>query len=85
MSNALSSTAQDIGRGKKTEIDSLNGYVARRGAVARDRNAGESDALRAGETAGGRRRGYVIISSGAADVAKLADALDLGSSSREGV
>jgi 2-dehydropantoate 2-reductase len=33
MSNALSSTAQDIGRGKKTEIDSLNGYVARRGAV----------------------------------------------------
>jgi 2-dehydropantoate 2-reductase len=32
MSNALSSTAQDIGRGKKTEIDSLNGYVARRGA-----------------------------------------------------
>jgi 2-dehydropantoate 2-reductase len=33
MSNALSSTAQDIGRGKKTEIDSLNGYVARRGAA----------------------------------------------------
>jgi 2-dehydropantoate 2-reductase len=32
MSNALSSTAQDIGRGKRTEIDSLNGYVARRGA-----------------------------------------------------
>lgn len=35
MSNALSSTAQDIGRGKKTEIDSLNGYVTRRGAVQR--------------------------------------------------
>ena len=32
MTNALSSTAQDIGRGKRTEIDSLNGYVARRGA-----------------------------------------------------
>lgn len=33
MSGALSSTAQDIGRGKKTEIDSLNGYVARCGAA----------------------------------------------------
>ena len=33
MSGALSSTAQDIGRGKRTEIDSLNGYVARRGAA----------------------------------------------------
>ena len=33
MSAARSSTAQDIGRGKKTEIDSLNGYVARRGAA----------------------------------------------------
>jgi 2-dehydropantoate 2-reductase len=32
MPNALSSTAQDIARGKHTEIDSLNGYVARRGA-----------------------------------------------------
>jgi 2-dehydropantoate 2-reductase len=32
MSGTLSSTAQDIGRGKRTEIDSLNGYVARRGA-----------------------------------------------------
>ncbi len=31
MSDALSSTAQDIARGKRTEIDSLNGYVARRG------------------------------------------------------
>lgn len=29
---ALSSTAQDINRGKRTEIDSLNGYLARRGA-----------------------------------------------------
>lgn len=29
---ATSSTAQDIGREKHTEIDSLNGYVARRGA-----------------------------------------------------
>jgi 2-dehydropantoate 2-reductase len=28
---ATSSTAQDLGRGKRTEIDSLNGYVARRG------------------------------------------------------
>jgi 2-dehydropantoate 2-reductase len=32
MSEATSSTAQDIARGKCTEIDSLNGYVARRGA-----------------------------------------------------
>ncbi len=32
MSNATSSTAQDIARGKKTEIDSLNGYLVRRGA-----------------------------------------------------
>lgn len=31
MSNALSSTAQDVIRGKRTEIDSLNGYIARRG------------------------------------------------------
>ena len=29
---AFSSTAQDINRGKRTEIDSLNGYIARRGA-----------------------------------------------------
>jgi 2-dehydropantoate 2-reductase len=28
---ATSSTAQDLARGKRTEIDSLNGYVARRG------------------------------------------------------
>jgi 2-dehydropantoate 2-reductase len=32
MANATSSTAQDLARGKRTEIDSLNGYVARRGA-----------------------------------------------------
>src|SRR5262249_47456204 len=32
MGNATSSTAQDIARGKRTEIDSLNGYVVRRGA-----------------------------------------------------
>ena len=32
MSAAFSSTAQDIQRGKRTEIDSLNGYIARRGA-----------------------------------------------------
>jgi len=31
MSGALSSTAQDIGRGKRTEIDALNGYVVRHG------------------------------------------------------
>jgi 2-dehydropantoate 2-reductase len=35
MSGALSSTAQDIARGKRTEIDALNGYVARRGAELR--------------------------------------------------
>jgi 2-dehydropantoate 2-reductase len=33
MSGATSSTAQDIARGRPTEIDSLNGYVARRGAT----------------------------------------------------
>jgi len=33
MSRALSSTAQDIARGRPTEIDSLNGYVMRRGAA----------------------------------------------------
>jgi 2-dehydropantoate 2-reductase len=33
MAGALSSTAQDIGRGKCTEIDSLNGYISRRGAA----------------------------------------------------
>ena len=33
MHGALSSTAQDIARGKRTEIDSLNGFVARRGAA----------------------------------------------------
>jgi 2-dehydropantoate 2-reductase len=32
MSEATSSTAQDLARGKRTEIDALNGYVARRGA-----------------------------------------------------
>ena len=32
MASATSSTAQDLARGKPTEIDSLNGYVARRGA-----------------------------------------------------
>ena len=32
MAGAFSSTAQDLQRGKTTEIDSLNGYIARRGA-----------------------------------------------------
>jgi 2-dehydropantoate 2-reductase len=32
MADATSSTAQDLARAKPTEIDSLNGYVARRGA-----------------------------------------------------
>lgn len=32
MAETLSSTAQDVLRGKRTEIDALNGYVARRGA-----------------------------------------------------
>jgi 2-dehydropantoate 2-reductase len=32
MNAATSSTAQDIARGKRTEIDSLNGFLARRGA-----------------------------------------------------
>jgi 2-dehydropantoate 2-reductase len=33
MSEALSSTAQDMLRSKRTEIDSLNGYISRRGAA----------------------------------------------------
>ncbi len=33
MAGALSSTAQDVARAKHTEIDSLNGYVVRRGAA----------------------------------------------------
>ncbi len=33
MSEALSSTAQDMLRNKRTEIDSLNGYVSRRGTA----------------------------------------------------
>jgi 2-dehydropantoate 2-reductase len=33
MPEALSSTGQDLMRGKRTEIDSLNGYIARRGAA----------------------------------------------------
>jgi 2-dehydropantoate 2-reductase len=32
MAEALSSTAQDLNRSKRTEIESLNGYVSRRGA-----------------------------------------------------
>jgi 2-dehydropantoate 2-reductase len=31
MPNATSSTAQDLARGRRTEIDHLNGYVARQG------------------------------------------------------
>jgi 2-dehydropantoate 2-reductase len=31
MADALSSTAQDLNRGRPTEIDALNGYIARRG------------------------------------------------------
>lgn len=31
INDATSSTAQDIARGKRTEIDSLNGYIVRRG------------------------------------------------------
>ena len=33
MADATSSMAQDLERGKRTEIDSLNGYVVRRGAA----------------------------------------------------
>jgi len=33
MSEALSSTAQDMQRHKRTEIDSLNGYISRRGSA----------------------------------------------------
>ena len=33
MPGQVSSTAQDLARGKPTEIDHLNGFVARRGAA----------------------------------------------------
>jgi 2-dehydropantoate 2-reductase len=33
MSDAISSTGQDLSRGKRTEIDSLNGFIARKGAA----------------------------------------------------
>lgn len=33
MPSATSSTAQDIARGKRTEIDHLNGYIARQGEI----------------------------------------------------
>jgi len=33
MPNQYSSTAQDLARGKRSEIDHLNGYVLRRGAA----------------------------------------------------
>jgi 2-dehydropantoate 2-reductase len=33
MPAATSSTAQDIARGKRTEIDHLNGYIARQGEI----------------------------------------------------
>jgi len=32
MAEALSSTGQDLNRGKRTEIDSLNGYISHRSA-----------------------------------------------------
>ena len=32
MVDAFSSTAQDLNRGRVTEIDALNGYISRRGA-----------------------------------------------------
>jgi 2-dehydropantoate 2-reductase len=32
MADAFSSTAQDLNRGRLTEIDALNGYISRRGA-----------------------------------------------------
>ncbi|HYL63382.1 MAG TPA: 2-dehydropantoate 2-reductase [Candidatus Methylomirabilis sp.] len=35
MAEALSSTAQDMRRGRRTEIDSLNGYISRRGEELR--------------------------------------------------
>jgi len=35
LGDATSSMAQDIARGKRTEIDSLNGYIVRRGAELR--------------------------------------------------
>ena len=60
MSEALSSTGQDMMRGKRTEIDSLNGYISRRGAEPGRPNPGQSRPLRPGKAS---RRPLVIWSA----------------------
>ncbi len=55
MAQQFSSTAQDIQRGKPTEIDALNGFVAAARRRAGSADAGQPDAARAGEAARGRR------------------------------
>ncbi len=68
--DAFSSTAQDLARGKRTEIESLNGYIVRRGAelgVATPSNFAlyalvkviEDKAARTGASAAGCPRGAV--------------------------
>ena len=58
--HVYSSTAQDLDRRKRTEIDALNGFVVRRGVELGVPDAGQSVALRAGEIARGavRTRGH---------------------------
>ncbi|HSC45592.1 MAG TPA: 2-dehydropantoate 2-reductase [Candidatus Acidoferrum sp.] len=58
LAEAYSSTAQDLMRGKRTEIDSLNGYISRRGAelgVATPVNHALYTLVKLAETAAGTR------------------------------
>jgi 2-dehydropantoate 2-reductase len=58
LAEAYSSTAQDLMRGKRTEIDSLNGYISRRGAelgVATPVNHALYTLVKLAETATGTR------------------------------
>ena len=50
MASQFSSTAQDLARGKRSEIDYLNGLIVRRGAGGGD--AGEPGVVGLGEVAG---------------------------------
>jgi hypothetical protein len=55
MSSQFSSTAQDLARGKRSEIDYLNGLIVRRGAARRGAggcDAGEPGVVGLGEVAG---------------------------------
>ncbi|MEJ0099635.1 MAG: 2-dehydropantoate 2-reductase [Pseudomonadota bacterium] len=52
MQGQLSSTARDVARGRRSEIDFINGYPGARRRAPRHRDAGESRAARAGPREG---------------------------------